>query len=74
MDIRTGRTFESFDEALKAGVPASDIAHVEQRLDELPVVTFKNGPPSKPEGKMVEGDVAKLQCGMRFHVTPTSKS
>ena len=37
-------------------------------------VTFKHGPPSNPEGRMVEGDVAKLQCGMHFNVTPTSKS
>jgi len=37
-------------------------------------VTFKHGPPSKPEGKMVQGDVVKLQCGMNFNVTPTCKS
>lgn len=37
-------------------------------------VTFKHGPPRNPEGKMVEGDVVKLQCGMHFNVTPTSKS
>jgi Multiubiquitin len=37
-------------------------------------ITFKHGPPSKPEGKMVEGDVVKLQCGMHFNVTPTGKS
>lgn len=37
-------------------------------------VTFKHGPPSKPEGQMVEGDVVKLQCGMHFNVTPTCKS
>ena len=36
--------------------------------------TFKHGPPSKPEGSMVEGDVVKLQCGMIFNVTPTRKS
>jgi len=37
-------------------------------------VTFKHGPPSKPEGKMCQGDVVKLQCGMHFNVTPTCKS
>ena len=37
-------------------------------------VTFKHGPPSKPEGSMAEGDVVKLQCGMIFNVTPTRKS
>lgn len=36
--------------------------------------TFKHGPPSKPEGKMAQGDVVKLQCGMHFNVTPTCKS
>ena len=44
MDIRTGRTYETLSEALKAGVPPSDIAHVEQPLVELPIVTFKSGP------------------------------
>lgn len=37
-------------------------------------VTFKHGPPSKPEGKMVEGDRVKIRCGMQFNVTPTCKS
>lgn len=37
-------------------------------------VTFKHGPPSKPEGKMAQGDVVKIQCGMHFNVTPTCKS
>ena len=37
-------------------------------------VTFKHGPPSNPEGSILEGDVVKLQCGMIFNVTPTRKS
>jgi hypothetical protein len=37
-------------------------------------ITFKHGPASNPEGKMVAGDVVKTQCGMHFNVTPTSKS
>jgi hypothetical protein len=28
MDIRTGKTYESYDDALAAGVPPSDIAEV----------------------------------------------
>jgi hypothetical protein len=51
MDIRTGKTYETVDEALLDGVPVSDIAHVEcelsaveQRLrDGLPVVKFSKG-------------------------------
>jgi hypothetical protein len=42
--------------------------------DTIYTVTFKHGPPSKPEGSMVEGDVVKIQCGMIFNVTPTRKS
>ena len=42
--------------------------------DSIYTATFKHGPPSKPEGSMVDGDVVKLQCGMIFNVTPTRKS
>ena len=42
--------------------------------DTIYTVTFKYGPPSKPEGQLVGGDVVKLQCGMQFNVTPTCKS
>ena len=42
--------------------------------DSIYTATFKHGPPSKPEGSMVEGDVVKLQCGMIFNVTQTRKS
>jgi hypothetical protein len=40
----------------------------------LYTVTFKHGPPSRPEGKLVAGDDVKIQCGMHFHVTSTCKS
>ena len=47
MDIRTGRTYTTREEAIAAGVPESDIAHVTQggREDlEGPRVSFKGGP------------------------------
>lgn len=37
-------------------------------------ITFKHGPPSRSEGRMAQGDVVKIQCGMHFNVTPTCKS
>jgi hypothetical protein len=37
-------------------------------------VTYKKGPPSNPEGSMVEGDSVRLDNGMIFNVTPTRKS
>ncbi len=44
MDMRTGKTYESEQQALDAGVPRSDIAHVEQRLrDGKPIVKFSKG-------------------------------
>jgi hypothetical protein len=45
MDIRTGRTYETRDDAIAAGVPASDIAEVilDKLVDE-PVVKFSSGP------------------------------
>jgi hypothetical protein len=39
VDIRTGRSYSTEAEALDAGVPVSDIAHVAGE-----VVRFKNGP------------------------------
>lgn len=44
MDLRTGKTYETREQALEAGVPESDIAHVEQRLrDGKPIVKFSKG-------------------------------
>jgi hypothetical protein len=44
MDLRTGKTYETEEQAIAAGVPQSDIAHVEQRLrDGKPVVKFSKG-------------------------------
>jgi len=44
MDLRTGKTYDTVDEALAAGVPASDIAHVEQTTDGPNVRVITNGP------------------------------
>lgn len=37
-------------------------------------VAYTKGPPANPHGNMVAGDVVKLECGMIFNVTPTSRS
>lgn len=42
MDMRTGKTYESLDAALEAGVPVSDIAEVHPQTGEL--VRFASGP------------------------------
>lgn len=44
MDLRTGQTFETREDALKAGVPDSDIAEVVRQDGSLPEVRFANGP------------------------------
>jgi hypothetical protein len=49
MDMRTGRTYETLDAALAAGVPRSDVAEivdadVVRRDDAIPVVRFASGP------------------------------
>ena len=44
MDLKTGKTYKSEEAAIDAGVPRSDIAHVEQRLrDGKPIVKFSKG-------------------------------
>lgn len=44
MDLRTGKTYETEQAALAAGVPKSDIALVERRLrDGKPIVKFSRG-------------------------------
>ena len=42
--------------------------------DTIYTVTYKKGPPSNPQGSMVEGDIVNLECGMIFNVTATRKS
>jgi hypothetical protein len=37
-------------------------------------VAYKKGPASNPQGSMASGDVVKLECGMIFNVTSTSRS
>lgn len=44
MDLRTGETYETKDAALKAGVPASDIAEVVKGDHNIPEVRFSSGP------------------------------
>ena len=42
--------------------------------DTIYTITFKKGPPANPQGSMVAGSVVKLECGMIFNVTATTKS
>lgn len=42
MDIRTGQTFETFEDAEAAGVPASDIANLHGREVRFTSGPFKN--------------------------------
>lgn len=44
MDIRTGETYETREAALKAGVPASDIAEITRGDGTIPEVRFVSGP------------------------------
>ncbi len=37
-------------------------------------VTYAKGTPTKPQGSLVAGDSVKLECGMIFNVTATTKS
>jgi hypothetical protein len=62
----TGKTI-SYEQVVRLAFDSSD-------PDTIYTVTFKKGPPSKPQGSMVAGDVVKLECGMIFNVTPTRKS
>ncbi len=42
--------------------------------DTIYTITFKKGPNANPQGSMVAGSVVKLECGMIFNVTATTKS
>lgn len=45
MDLRTGKTYETYEEAIAAGVPESDIAEVIPRNATIgPEIKFKTGP------------------------------
>ena len=62
MDIRTGQTYETREDALAAGVPASDIAEVTRMDDSVPTVKFASGPfkdrtyKRMPNGQLVRCD------------------
>lgn len=43
MDLRTGKTYDSFDAAVAAGVPEADIALIERLREGIPVVKFSKG-------------------------------
>jgi hypothetical protein len=44
MDLRTGKTYETREQAIADGVPTSDIAHVDRRLaDGKLIVKFSKG-------------------------------
>lgn len=45
MDIRTGRTYQTKEDALADGVPESDVAEVlVEKLADAPIVKFSSGP------------------------------
>lgn len=44
MDIRTGETYDTREEAVAAGVPDSDIAEVIRADKDVPEVRFASGP------------------------------
>lgn len=44
MDIRTGQTYETREDAEAAGVPASDIAEIVRGDSSIPEVRFSSGP------------------------------
>jgi hypothetical protein len=52
MDLRTGKTYATVDDARADGVPESDIARVS--FDDLPIVTFASGPFKKRQYKRTE--------------------
>jgi len=58
MDMRTGETYPSLEEALAAGVPESDIALVEQKPGQPPRVTF---PKHKPFASLRNRDDAAVE-------------
>ena len=44
MDLRTGETYDTKEDARAAGVPDSDIAEIVRRDREIPEVRFTSGP------------------------------
>ena len=44
MDLRTGETYETREDAQKAGVPDSDIAEIVRADQSIPEVRFTSGP------------------------------
>lgn len=65
MDIRTGQTYETREDARRAGVPDSDIAEIVRADKGVPEVRFSSGPfkgrvyKRTPSGQLVRCDKVK---------------
>lgn len=47
MDLRTGRTYSTREEAIAAGVPESDLAYIDRGVNGEPTVSFARPPKVK---------------------------
>ncbi len=62
MDLRTGKTYETLEDAVADGVPDSDIAEVTRNDPNVPTVRFTSGPfknrtyKRMPNGQLVRCD------------------
>ncbi len=61
MDIRTGKTYETREAALRADVPASDIAEIVRADSSIPEVRFATGPfKDRVYKRMPNGQLVRL--------------
>jgi hypothetical protein len=62
MDLRTGETYKTKDDAKRAGVPASDIAEIIRGDNNIPIVRFASGPfKNRTYKRMATGQLVRMK-------------
>ena len=69
MDIRTGRTYDTREDALTAGVPPSDIAEIVRADGSIPEVRFASGPfKGRTYKRMPSGQLVRTSGKLKGYV------
>lgn len=61
----------SFEDLVRVAFPGADVASPTSRAL---TVTYRHGPPARPEGSLVSSETVQARKGEIFHVTATDKS
>jgi hypothetical protein len=70
-EVMLARDEVTYDELVGCAFPDADLTQSGTRSL---TVTYRRGPPDRPEGSLVQSEKTRIQRGTTFHVTATDKS